>query len=82
MNRLFLLSAITAFLFVSCTPSQDRQAKDTADSLQEEMEKEMDTAKQKLDSLGNRLNEATNEFMDETEKTLDKAGESLKDTGK
>lgn len=82
MNRFVLLFGASTFIYASCNPSQNQDARNTADSLQQEMEKEMDTAKQKLDSLGDSLNEATSDFLDEAEKTLEKAGESLKDSGK
>ncbi|QEC51226.1 hypothetical protein EDD80_101296 [Anseongella ginsenosidimutans] len=81
MNRISILQAACLLILSSCNPAQEQRTQETADSLQREMEQEMDTATQKIDSLGDTLKDATNEFLDEAGKTLEKAGEKLKEAG-
>ena len=81
MNRLFITLIACLFIFAACNPAQEQKTEEAADSLQREMEEEMDTAAQKIDSLGDTLKDATDEFLNEAGKTLEKAGEKLKEAG-
>lgn len=81
MKRTLLIFAASFFLLFACNPAQEQQTEETVDSLQQEMEAEMDTAANKLDSLGDTLKDATDSFLDEAGQTLEEAGKSLKDSG-
>lgn len=81
MNPTLLISAAAVFAAVSCNPAQEQQTRDTADSLQREMEQEMDTAQQQIDSIGDTLKGAADDLLDEAGETLEKAGEDLKELG-
>ncbi|HEY9560131.1 MAG TPA: hypothetical protein VIR29_05010 [Anseongella sp.] len=79
-NPLWIAAACLAML-AACNPAQQDRTESKADSLQREMEAEMDTAAQKIDSLGEGLKKATDTFLNEAGETLEKAGEKLKEAG-
>ena len=65
----------------SCNPSQEQRTEEKIDSMQHEMEAEMDTAGNKIDSIGDTIKGAADNLLDEAGKTLEEAGEKLKDAG-
>lgn len=88
MKRLLVTKTTSLFMILicmaaisSCNPSQEQKAEDKLDSMQREMEQEMDTAGNKIDSLGDTLKDAADKLLDETGETLEKAGEKLQDEG-
>lgn len=75
------LSCAFAIALMACNPARQQEAENKVDSLQRELEQELDTAGEKLDSLGDSLKDAADNLLNEAGKTLEKAGEKLKEEG-